>query len=182
VEILIEQENRTDHELIDAANEGESTAFEAIYSRYRDWAATLAFRFTNNHDLAMDVLQETFVYLAKKFPGFALTCQMKSFLYPVIKNLSITASLKANRYQSGEELFAHLEAPAEKTASEEGLRSALSSLPESQREVVVLRFLEEMSLEEIADALDVPLGTVKSRLHNALKALRDDPKTKYLLE
>ena len=62
------------------------------------------------------------------------------------------------------------------------MRFALASLPETHREVVLLRFLEEMPLAEIADALEIPLGTVKSRLHNALELLRENPKIKSLFE
>ena len=51
-------------------------------------------------------------------------------------------------------------------------------LPEGQLEVVLMRFVDAMTLQEIADAIDVPLGTVKSRLHNALRILRRDPRTR----
>jgi len=183
VEELIEQESFSDAELIRAANAGDSTAFEALYFRYRDWVVNLAFRFTADRELALDILQDTFFYFSKKFPGFELTCQLKSFLYPVVKNLSINARNKARRYQPGEELFAQIEAPQPaQTASENDLRFALASLPETHREVVLLRFLEEMPLAEIADALEIPLGTVKSRLHNALELLRENPKIKSLFE
>jgi len=54
-----------------------------------DWACILAYRFTGDNDLALDVLQETFLYFLKKFPGFVLTAALNDFLYPVVKNLSI---------------------------------------------------------------------------------------------
>ena len=57
----------------------------------------------------------------------------------------------------------------------------LANLPAQQREVLMLRFVDGFNLEEIANALEIPLGTVKSRLHNALKTLRDDPRTKELI-
>src|SRR5690606_11144283 len=70
---------RTDHELVAALNDGEAAAFDCLYHRHRDWAAALAHRFTRDRDTALDVLQETFLYLARKFPGFTLTCQLRSF-------------------------------------------------------------------------------------------------------
>ncbi|HEY2329127.1 MAG TPA: sigma factor, partial [Verrucomicrobiae bacterium] len=82
-------ETRTDLELIAAINGGDTSAFEVLYLRYRDWVTGLAHRFTEDNDLALDVLQETFLYFLKKFPGFVLTAQLKTFLYPVVKNLSI---------------------------------------------------------------------------------------------
>ena len=59
----------------------------------------------------------------------------------------------------------------------------LSMLPPGQRQVLLMRFVDDMTLAEIALALEIPEGTVKSRLHNALAALRDDPRTRqYFLE
>jgi RNA polymerase sigma-70 factor (ECF subfamily) len=62
------------------------------------------------------------------------------------------------------------------------LEAALSSLPEEQREVLLLRFVDNLKLSEIAEAAAVPLGTVKSRLHNALHALREDPRTRLFFD
>src|SRR5213594_1361660 len=86
---------RSDLELIAAINDGEAAAFEALYFRYRDWVVGLAHRFTGDSDSALDVLQETFLYFLRKFPGFRLTASLKTFLYPAIRNLSIAARRKA---------------------------------------------------------------------------------------
>src|SRR5207253_4516862 len=81
--------SRTDQDLIAAINRGDPEAFEELYFRYRDWVTRLAFRFTRNEDLALDVLQELFIYFLKKFPGFELRCELKTFLYPAVRNLSL---------------------------------------------------------------------------------------------
>ena len=175
-------EERSDQELVAAANAGEASAFEAIYFRYRDWVANLAYRFCGDRELALDLLQETFIYLTKKFPGFELSCQMKSFLYPVVKHLALNARAKANRFESGEELFAELEAPRVESSQGEELRTEVAKLPVAQRETVILRFMEGMDLSEIAAALEVPVGTVKSRLHHGLEALRKNPRLRELFE
>jgi RNA polymerase sigma-70 factor (ECF subfamily) len=60
------------------------------------------------------------------------------------------------------------------------LEAVLASLPEEQREVVLLRFVDGLSLAEVAEVMAIPLGTVKSRLHNALKTLREDERTREL--
>ncbi len=88
-------DKRSDLELVAAMNGGDAIAFEVLYLRYRDWVVGLASRFTGDEDLAMDVLQETFLYLLKKFPGFALTASFKTFIYPAVKNLAIAARKKA---------------------------------------------------------------------------------------
>ena len=87
-------DSRSDRELVRALNAGDVSAFDALYYRYRDWVVRLAHRFTGNADDALDVLQETFSYVFRKFPGFRLTASMTTFLYPVVKNLSIAARRK----------------------------------------------------------------------------------------
>ena len=173
-------ETRTDLELIAAINAGDDAAFEALYFRYRDWVSALAWRFTGDHSAALDVLQETFLYLLRKFPGFRLTASLKTFLYPAVRNLSIAARRKAERYQASESQMAaweNLPAPINAYAGDE-LAAALSALSAEHREVLLLRFVDDLSLAEIAAATEVPLGTVKSRLHHALDALRNDERTK----
>jgi len=172
---------RSDLELVAAINDGDAAAFDALYLRYRDWVAGLAYRFTGDSNAALDVLQETFLYLLRKFPGFRLTANLKTFLYPAVRNLSIAARRKTERYQSSEGELVRLEtaaAPEPSTTSAHELAAALGALSEEHREVLLLRFVDGLSLGEIASAVDIPLGTVKSRLHNALEVLRHDERAK----
>src|SRR5436189_2340957 len=106
----LKSDSRSDQELIAAVNDGDSNAFEALYYRYRDWVVSLAYRFTGDRELTLDVLQETFLYFVKKFPGFELTAQLKTFLYPAVRNLSIAARRKADRFQSDENETGTIEA------------------------------------------------------------------------
>ena len=173
-----------DAELVAAINQGSHAAFEILYRRHRDWTVNLAFRFTGDEALALDVMQETFLYLLRKFPGFELRAQLRTFLYPAVRNLSIAARRKAGRCQAGDaesEILVGLPAPEVSLAGDSDLAAVLANLPLPHREVLLLRFVDGFSLEEIAAALGIPLGTVKSRLHNALKTLRDDPRTRELL-
>lgn len=175
----------SDQELIELANKGDSDAFETLYCRYRDWVYRLAWRFTGNRSDALDVLQETFTYLLGKFPGFELTSSMTTFLYPVVRHVSFTIRSKRSRFTSEEEVLNDLAAP--KSEESEHYRSEIAAvlivLSDEQREVLLMRFVDDMSLQEIATTLDIPLGTVKSRLHNALRVLRSDRRTRnYFLE
>jgi RNA polymerase sigma-70 factor (ECF subfamily) len=166
--------------LVEAANGGDVAAFEALYHRYRDWVVRLAYRFTGDRDDALDVMQDAFAYLLGKFPGFTLSARMTTFLYPVVKNLSIAAGRKKRRFLSDDQALSEAVArpPPGGNAVREELASALSALPEAQREVLLMRFVDDMSLEEIALALEIPVGTVKSRLHYALRLLREDKRTR----
>ena len=166
-----------DDQLLERAAAGDPDAFEALYRRHRDGVHRLAWRFTGNEQDALDVLQETFVYLLKKLPAFRLTASMTTFLYPVVKHLSLNLR-RRRRPGADEEILLALPDPAAPPAPRAELAAALAALSEQQREVVLMRFVDDMSLDEIAQALDVPTGTVKSRLHRALETLRRDPRTR----
>ena len=176
---------RNDLELIAAINNGDAAAFEALYFRHRDWVVGLAHRFTGDSDSALDVMQETFLYFLRKFPGFRLTASLKTFLYPAVRNLSIAARNKASRYQATATELERIEHTPASEAVETGigdLAVVLAGLSEDHREVLLLRFVDGLSLGEIAQAAKIPLGTVKSRLHNALELLRRDERTKEFFE
>ena len=171
----------TDQELVRALNGGDARAFDALYHRYRDWVVRLAVRFTGHDDDALDVLQETFSYVFRKFPGFKLTASMTTFLYPVVKNLSIAAKRKRTRMTStdatdGPDPAAPLAHEPDGGRGE--LASVMAALPDGQREALLMRFVDGMSLQEIAEALRIPEGTVKSRIHNALTTLRQDERAR----
>jgi len=180
---LAQIDPRSDEALVDAANGGDEAAFEALYLRHRDWVVRLAYRFSGNEADALDVLQETFAYLLGKLPRLRLTSRLTTFLYPVVRHLAIRAARKRRRHASGDEALSEAQAPDAPSQRREDLAAVLRVLPEAQREVMLMRFVDDMALREIAEALNVPLGTVKSRLHNALKALREDERTReYFLE
>lgn len=171
----------TDEALITALNGGEIAAFGVLYQRHRDWIMRTAHSITGDHDAAGTVLQETFLYFADKFPGFSLTCRLRTFLYPVVKNLSLMELRKTARLERLHERVSDAVAPDELAVmpgSPTELDRLLAGLSPDHREVVLLRFVEEFDLREIAQALAVPEGTVKSRLHHALRHLRESPNTR----
>jgi len=165
---------RSDQQLVDAINTGDSNAFEVLYFRHRDWTVRLALRFTGHHDDALDVLQETFAYLARKFPGFVLTAALTTFLYPAVKNFSIAVRRKRRRATGNEDLLPLIAASATSPATQSALdrddwQIRFSGLSPEHQEVLMLRFVDGLTLPEIATALDLPPGTVKSRLHYAIQ-------------
>jgi len=116
----------TDDELIARANLGEAAAFEELYRRYRDWVVRLALRFTATEEDAYDVLQETFAYFFRKFPGFELTAALKTFLYPVVKHIALDLRRKRRPAADVDELAEVLPAPA---VSESASDVAAASAP-----------------------------------------------------
>ena len=175
-------DKRTDLELIAAINSGDDAAFAVMYHRYKDWVVGLAFRFTGHHDDSLDVLQETFAYFVRKFPGFELTAQMTTFLYPAVRNLSIASRKKRQRSVSSDEnLDLFPEAQQEESLARDDFAEMLKSLSDAHREILLMRFVDDMTQPEIAEALDLPLGTVKSRLHHAVQAVKNSPAAAELL-
>ena len=179
-----EPDPRTDDELVAAVNRADPAAFEVLYGRYRDWVVRLAYRFTADRDDALDVLQETFAYVLRKTPGLRLSARMTTFLYPVVKNVSIGVRRKRRRHVSDEGALLAAPAPAggQPDSSRADLAAVMAGLAEGQREVLLMRYVDGMSLAEIGDALGIPVGTVKSRIHNALATLRQDARTRAYFE
>jgi RNA polymerase sigma-70 factor (ECF subfamily) len=161
----------SDLELVQRANRGDAAAFEALYRRYRDWVVRLAERHTGSRDDALDVLQDAFAHLFGRFPGFVLTAQLTTYLYPVVRNLALDRVRRRRPEVDVDTLAETLPAPPA-AAPDHGLARLVAALPAAQREVLLLRYADDRSLAQIADALAIPLGTVKSRLHAALAALK----------
>lgn len=175
----------SDKKLIERVNRGDLDAFEALYRRYRDWVHTLAYRFTRSDDLSQDTVQEVFIYLLKKFPGFELTARMTTFLYPVVKFTALGMLRQRQRHAGTDCDPDQITVPASETAdaSHSDLAAAMAVLSDAHRETVLMRFVDGFTVDEIAEALNIPAGTVKSRLHKALQSLRENEATRrYFLD
>lgn len=169
-----------DADLLARAQRGDERAFEALYFRHRDFVYRVARRFSGDDELALDAAQEVFAYLLRKLPRLKLTGKLCTYLYPIAKNCGVNSRRKHYRFRPGMEVYLDplgdfpLEDPVAFRLPDEPLAvwTAVAGLPEAQREVLLMRVVDEMSVEEVAAALGVPEGTVKSRLFHALGALR----------
>jgi RNA polymerase sigma-70 factor (ECF subfamily) len=178
-----EHDRLTDQDLLVATASGDPDAFAALYLRHRDWVVRLAWRFTRDEALALDVAQKVFIHLLRRAPNLTLTARLTTYLYPVTRHAALGAMRKKRPDLAGDGL---LERPGPDLTTDDDLLGALAAgvadLPEPQREVLLMRTIHDMPLANIAEALQIPLGTVKSRLHAALSALRADPRTRDWLE
>ncbi len=175
--------DHSDQDLLDATRRGDRSAFGVLYERHRAFVWRTALRMSSgNETLALDVSQEVFAWLLGRCRRrLTLTSLLTTFLYPAIKNIMLSMLDRDRRIATGIDLPDQT-APPQAGTDHEAIEHVLASLGDGHREVVMLRFVESMSVLEIAAAMDIPVGTVKSRMHHALAALRNDPTTKLLLD
>jgi len=174
---------RSDAELVEACNRGSGdeavVAFNTLYRRHKDFVLRVALRLTADHELAADALQDVFTYLLQQFPppgpGLDLRARLTTYLYPIARNSTITLLRKRRRLENAGVEPDDLPAAGQGPEASDDLDRLLASLPPERQEILSLRFVDGLALDEIAAALGIPLGTVKSRLHLAIKALREHP-------
>lgn len=169
-----------DSELIHRIQGGEDAAFDLLYGRHRQWVYRLAYRFTGNDADAWDVVQETFLYLARKKPSLRLTASLRTLLFPVVRNNAIKANAKRRRLVAGEELLAALPAASERESGE--LAAILTKLELPFRQILILRYVDDLTIPEIAQVLEIPEGTAKSRLFHAHRLVRENPALRKYFE
>jgi RNA polymerase sigma-70 factor (ECF subfamily) len=177
----------TDEQLLERAQAGDGEAFGEVVRRWERKIYALAYGITGSVEEARDATQETFIAAYRNLRGFRGEAQVSSWLHRIAVNQCITrqrrARVRAENSLEGEvesagEHFLSTTAdasPARATESQqraEAVRRAVASLPQELREVVLMKEFEELTFQEIADALQIPLSTVKSRLYTALRQLR----------
>ena len=167
---------------------GDRGAFERLYALYAQAVAHFLYRLCYDEALAEDCLQETFLRLWRAAPQWRGACKVSTFIYQVAKNVGLDARAKRAREQArlgpGSEDGAPRDAaePADAGSGParqaEGVelrrivRRAVESLPEEQRLVLELVQTQGLTYREAAGILEIPLGTVKSRMSAAVETLR----------
>ncbi|MBV9926732.1 MAG: sigma-70 family RNA polymerase sigma factor [Acidobacteria bacterium] len=177
----------TDEQLVERALAGDGDAFGEVVRRWERKIYALAYGITGSAEEARDATQETFINAYRNLARFRGEAQVSSWLHRIAVNQCITRQRRARvRAETGleEEVEAGREqslstvaeaSPAHTSESSqraEAVRRAVASLPQELREIVLMKEFEELTFQEIADALRIPLSTVKSRLYTALKQLR----------
>lgn len=166
--------------IIARARRGDADAFEQLVVAYRDQVFRLALRMCGSEADADEVAQEAFLSAWKALPNFRGKSQFSTWLYQLTTHAAIDLMRREKRQIAADitEVSAADPAPspqqqAEQSEQREIVRDAILQLAPEQREVVVLRFMEELSYEEIGAVLKLPSGTVKSRLNRAKAQLKE---------
>lgn len=182
-----------DRELVEACQATDPTgldgAFRRLYEQYKDRVYNVCYRITGNATDALDASQETFGITFRKIGDFRFESKFSSWVYRIAVNASIDmkrrastrwlASLDAGTEAERSSMRADLrddriEAPAAAASRHElehEIQQAILRLSPKMRAITVLRYVENLSYEEISEALQISIGTVKSRLSRAHEAL-----------
>ena len=164
-------QNQTDETLVMLTLAGEQDAYEVLVRRYQRAVVSAAASVTHNPFMAEDAAQETFLKAVRHLDAYAHRGKFRAYLYKIAANTCTDLRRRNGRPEPlGPEEY--IEPGFEQVEAELSLMQLVSALPEKQREVVVLRYVHELKLREIAEVLDEPLRTVQSRLHSALEALK----------
>jgi RNA polymerase sigma-70 factor (ECF subfamily) len=176
-----------DGALVERVRGGDVAAFEPLVEKYRQRAYRLAFNVLRNQEDAWDVAQEAFIKAYKALPSFRGQSAFYTWLFRIVMNV---AHDKARQRGAAGRAFGTervTEEEWERTMPDPGeepdaaaaraeqrarITRGLEALPEHHRAIIMLSDLEGLSYREIADVLNIPMGTVMSRLHNARKRLR----------
>lgn len=176
--------------IVKLAAAGNERAFEQLVTIYESTVYNAAFYMTKDREDALDVSQEVFVKLWQSLPTFRGECSIKSYLMKLTKNASLDLLRRRSRRQSesltvendkGEETQLDIpdtsveSNPAEAYLKEERIRKVregIMKLDEAERQIIVMRDMEDMPYSDMASALGISEGTVKSRLHRARSALK----------
>lgn len=177
--------------LVERAAAGDQQAFELLVIKYQRRIERLIARMVRDADLVEDIAQETFIRAWRALHQFRGDAQFYTWLYRIAVNTAKKALLELKRHPSsmagngvggdeedetswGENEPTTLETPESELAAREVARAvnaAMDALPEDLRQAVILREIEGLSYEEIAEAMDCPIGTVRSRIFRAREAI-----------
>ena len=174
----------TDQELVRSACDGDERAFHALVDRHAPSLLRTAMSLSQNRADAEDLLQETFVGAYKGLKRFAGRSSVKTWLVGILTRQAARAWHKSRRRRRTRSIHSgtnvNIQAGALSTEGPErgverqiDVRQVLASLGSAQREVLVLRELQGLSYEEIAQVLGIPRGTVESRLYRARAEFRE---------
>ena len=175
-----EVEPRGDRELVHAARAGDTVAFDSLFYRYRDGIYRLGVAITKDPSAAEEIVIDTFARAHRAIERLEPDDSLRPWLYRVAVNLSYNRRPRkgvtfSSLEDGAQDLATEGETPSEAAERDERRRVVLEcvdTLGPKHKVVVVLHYLNGLNLAEIAEIIEVPVGTVKSRLHYALRKLR----------
>lgn len=182
--------NQTDLELVKRVQSGDKSAFDILVIKYQQKVINLVTRYVHDPHIAMDVSQESFIKAYRGLKNFRGDSAFYTWLYRIsintAKNYLVSKSRRmpdddidaqeAEQYEGGT-MLREISTPENQALSSEiqsTLKKSIESLPDDLRIAITLRELEGLSYEEIAEAMDCPIGTVRSRIFRARESIETE--------
>lgn len=150
---------------------GAAERTELLYREHGPAICAYLRRWLGDRDTALDLLQETFLQAMRHPERLEEAASPRAWLFGIARNLCRNDIRRRRPTADLPDQLAEQSAPADPRLQQ--MRGAIAALPARQREALQLRLREELSYEEIASVLQIPVGTVRSRLHNAVRRLRE---------
>lgn len=169
---MVRQPTDSEHELVDDASEGSVDALTELFRRHWTEVYRLALGLTGNTSSAEDVAQDAFERAFRRLGQFDRRSSFGTWIHRITVNRAID-HVRARRPTVDIDMAADLVSPNGAVDPDPGLRAAVAQLPLDRRTVVVLRYWFDYAPSTIATLLDLPVGTVNSRLARALNDLRE---------
>ncbi len=184
----------TDEDLIERFQNGDLYAFDLIVKRYKNQLLNFIFRFLGNTEESEDLVQETFLRVYRNRTAYQRVAKFSTWIYTIAGNLAKTELRKRKRrrffsiselgyndkdYDISDDAY-NPERDVDSRMKEEIIHEQIMVLSPKFREVILLRDVQQLSYEEISKIVNIPLGTVKSRVNRGRLKLQE--KLKYLLE
>ncbi|HQZ95126.1 MAG TPA: sigma-70 family RNA polymerase sigma factor [Pyrinomonadaceae bacterium] len=181
----------TDHELVDATRNGDESAFAEIMQRYRNPLTNYLYRFLNDYEEAVDLAQETFVRVYFALDRYHTQYAFSTYIYRIATNLAISEIRRRKRrkllsltglFQGEDDSEVEFQPTDGKILADEELvddersqiiAKAIAALPEKYRVPVILRDVEGKSYDEVAQIMELGLGTTKSRISRGRALLKE---------
>ena len=183
----------SDEDLIERFQKGDLYAFDLIVKRYKDQLLNFIYRFVGSQEEAEDIVQETFLRVYRKRKAYKRIAKFSTWIYTIAGNLARTELRRRKRrklfsvtdmgyedrdYEISDEGY-NPENQVDGLIQEEIIQKEINDLSPKFREVIILRDVQELSYEEISKIIDVPIGTVKSRVNRGRLKLQS--RLKYLM-
>jgi RNA polymerase sigma-70 factor (ECF subfamily) len=184
-------ETANDHELLAAIRDGDEAAFQEIVRRYRNPITNFVYRMIDDYERAVELSQETFIRVYTSASRYQANYSFSTYIYRIATNLAISELRRRKRrkfvslfspYTNDDGDTIELDPPDSNPLQDEALidterrtavARAISSLPEKYRAAIVLRDVEGLSYDRIAEVLNLSEGTVKSRINRARNLLKE---------
>ena len=181
----------SDHALIEATRDGDEAAFGEIMNRYRGPITNYLYRFLNDYEEAVDLAQETFVRVYFAIDRYHTQFAFSTYIYRIATNLAISEIRKRKRrrllsltglFQSEDDIPVEFQPPDTRVLADEELENeerdktiarAIAALPEKYRVPVILRDIEGKTYDEVAEIMELGLGTTKSRISRGRGLLKE---------